>query len=178
VRPEQATGDDGSVLRSTEHVVARSAADLVADREPDAAVFDLRLLIEETAAPLAAAALGKGLLLEVKTAASLPARVVGDAACVRQVLFALLENAVESTETGEVVASVTSQESGSGRILVHFEISDTGPGMPPEGLDGAGGGGIERSRRLVELMDGRMECSSAPGLGSTLSFSVPLDLCD
>lgn len=142
------------------------------EREP----FDLRRVIDAAARSLAPAAGDKGLVLEVKTADALPARVIGHEPGIRQVLSALLENAVKFTERGEVVASVTAHETGSGRVLVHFEISDTGPGIPAQALDERTTGGLARARQLVELMDGRMECSSALGLGSTLWFRVPLDL--
>ncbi|MEX1142048.1 MAG: ATP-binding protein [Thermoleophilaceae bacterium] len=140
--------------------------------------FDLRQLIADTADPLTAAATAKELAIEVKTTDDVPREVVGDADGIRTVLAALLENAVTFTERGEVVASVTSRPTGSGRAVVHFEISDTGPGVPAEALDGSATGGLARSRSLVDRMDGRMDCASAAGLGSTICFDVPVDLRD
>lgn len=138
--------------------------------------FDLHALIADATGPLTAVARQKELAIEVKRAERVPREVVGDADRIGTVLTALLENAVTLTERGEVVASVTSRETGSGRAVVHFEISDTGSGIPPEALDGPTEGGLARARELVERMDGRLDCASAAGLGSTVSFRVPVDL--
>jgi len=174
VRPrEEATSQaDAAGDASVRPTVGRA----LGTTELDSAPFDLRRMIEATARPVVAAAGDKGLVLEVKTTEALPGQVVGHAPSVRQVLSALLENAVKFTERGEVVASVTAHETGSGRVLVHFEISDTGPGIPERALEERDTGGLAEARQLVEAMDGQMECASAMGLGSTLWFSVPLDL--
>ena len=75
--------------------------------------------------------------------------------------------------------------------MFHAEVSDTGCGMDaaalarlfgprkggrftPNGADGVGS--LRLAHRLVELMDGRLGCSSAVGMGTTTWFSVPLDL--
>lgn len=154
----------------------RSTPVPIAAAELDPEAFDLRHAIAAAAQPVATAAGEKGLVLEVRTADALPGQVIGHGSRVRQVLATLLENAVEHTESGEIVASVTARDTGSGRVLVHFEVSDTGHGIPAPALDGRTSGGLAEARLLVELMDGRMECASAVGLGSTLWFRVPLDL--
>ena len=77
-------------------------------------------------------------------------------------------------------------------MLFHAEVSDTGCGMSPDliarlfgprnggrftPLAGVSGGGtLGVVHRLVELMDGRLGCSSALGMGTTTWFTVPLDL--
>jgi signal transduction histidine kinase len=175
VKPREATTQAGRTHRDAAgEASARSASGALVELKP--APFDLRTMIDATAEPVVAAAGDKGLMLEIKTAAALPGQVIGHAPSVRQVLSSLLENAVKFTERGEVVASITAQETGSGRVLVHFEISDTGPGIPKPALEERNAGGLAEARQLVEAMDGRMECASAIGLGSTLWFSVPLDL--
>jgi signal transduction histidine kinase len=177
VRPREATTQAALTHRDVAGgASARSAPGPLRAAELESVPFDLRRMIEATAEPVLAAAGDKGLVLEVKTAEALPGRVVGPAPTVRQVLSSLLENAVKFTERGEVVASISAHETGSGRVLVHFEISDTGPGIPPPALERRDAGGLAEARQLVEAMDGRMECASAIGFGSTLWFSVPLDL--
>lgn len=177
MRPREAT----TQATLTHRDVAGGASARSASRPPDvpeleSATFDLRGMIEATARPVVAAAGDKGLVLEVKTGETLPGQVIGPMRSVRQVLSSLLENAVKFTERGEVVASITAHETGSGRVLVHFEISDTGPGFPAHAVEASAAGGLAQARQLVEAMDGRMECASAIGYGSTLWFSVPLDL--
>lgn len=177
MRPREATTQARRTHRDVAGgASARAAPGPLGPLELELEPFDLLRTIAATAETVVAAAAEKGLVLEVKTARALPARVIGNAESVRRVLSALLENAVEFTERGEVVASITAHGTGGGRVLVQFEISDTGPGIPGPALEGRRDGGLAEARRLVEAMDGRMECASAIGLGSTLWFSVPLDL--
>jgi signal transduction histidine kinase len=154
--------------------------------------FDVHRLIDDAAGRFAAPAQAKGLALEVKTAASVPQLALGEADWLLEVLCGLMDNAVRFTESGEVVASVTADSTGGRRILLHAEVSDTGCGMPADllarlfgprkggrftpvgGVDDVGS--LRVAQRLVELMDGRLGCSSALGMGTTTWFSIPLDL--
>lgn len=173
MRPSEVTGEGEGGLRTS---AVDGAGGSGTPTAPRLLPFDLHALIEEAAGPLTAAAADKQLVMQIMTSSDLPREVVGDAEGVREVLSALLENAVRFTERGEVVASVVARATASGRAVVHFEISDTGPGVPEEALDGSGCGGLGRSLRVVERMDGRMECASSAGLGSTMAFDVPLDV--
>jgi CheY-like chemotaxis protein/anti-sigma regulatory factor (Ser/Thr protein kinase) len=110
----------------------------------------------------------------------------GDATRVRQVLHALVGNAVKFTETGSVMATI----SGGGDQLV-FEISDTGPGMSPQRLGGlfghfdqndasatrrygGSGLGLGIARGLARLMDGDVTAESEPGRGSIFTARMTL----
>lgn len=173
MRPPEVTGEGEGGLRTSAEDGSGGPGAYPA---PELAPFDLHALIEEATGPPIAAAADKQLVVQIRTSSDLPRDVVGDAQGVREVLSALLENAVRFTERGEVVASVVARATSSGRAVVHFEISDTGPGVPEEALDGSGCGGLGRSLRVVERMDGRMECATAAGVGSTMAFDVPLDV--
>lgn len=152
--------------------------------EPAREPFELHSLLGSIAERFAAAASSKGVLLDVKVARSVPAVVLGDESGVGQALGELIDNAVEFTDAGEIVASVTCEESSHGRTLMHAEVSDTGRGIPHATLQQlferspSADGGLIRSQRLVELMDGRFGCSSELGIGTTVWFTVPLDLVD
>ncbi len=89
-------------------------------------VFDLRRLLEDALAPLAAAAAAKSLSLAVEIADDLPRTVAGDPDRLRQVLVNLLGNAVKFTAEGGVVLRA---EAGPG-ASVWLAVSDTGPGIP------------------------------------------------
>lgn len=146
-------------------------------------LFDVRLMIDETARRFAEPAREKGLALEIKTAPTVPARAIGEASWLQEVLAGLIDNAVRFTDQGEVVASLTSTQTAGTRTLLHAEISDTGCGMPAETLDGVfgvacdgAGGSLHVAQRLIDLMDGQLGGSSAVGMGTTMWFTVPLDL--
>ena len=190
--PREATEDKRTQTRVPRaDVLAWAAMDLADLPEIAFQVFDVHQLIDDAATRFAAPAQEKGLALEVKTAASVPPQALGEADWLREVLFGLVDNAVQFTDSGEVVASVTADRTSGQRVMFHAEVSDTGCGMDaaalarlfgprkggrftPNGADGVGS--LRLAHRLVELMDGRLGCSSAVGMGTTTWFSVPLDL--
>jgi CheY-like chemotaxis protein/anti-sigma regulatory factor (Ser/Thr protein kinase) len=127
----------------------------------------------------------------------MPERVVGDPNRMRQVLRKLAGNAVKFTESGSVSVCVEPEVSivpdavPSSTRMFHFEVRDTGIGIPTEKqalvfepfrqVDGSasrryGGAGLGLSicRRLVSLMGGRIWAESEPGVGSTFHFTVAM----
>lgn len=158
--------------------------------EPICHRFDLVTAIGSIADRYADAARAKGISLTVKTADSVPEAVLGDERRIDRALSALLDNAVRFTDEGEIVASVTCENALGDRTVMHVEVSDTGRGIPDETLEQlfdsgargvaaplpAGAGGLLQSQRIVELLDGRFGCCSELGTGTTMWFSVPLDL--
>jgi PAS domain S-box-containing protein len=128
----------------------------------------------------------KGLVLVVERHGELPPFVTGDAHHLRQVLINLLGNAVKYTDRGQVSLRIHAGDDNR----VRFEVSDTGPGIPREDQErvfhafyqtpageakGEGTGlGLTISREFVQLMGGELSLESAPGQGSTFSFSIPL----
>jgi signal transduction histidine kinase len=153
--------------------------------------FDLRSLIGSVGARLDPVAREKGISLALKLGTDTPVAVIGDEGELDRALCALLDNAVRFTDAGEVVASLNCEPASSGRTLLQVEISDTGRGISDETIEAlfnsaleAGEppapspdvGGLIRSRRAIELMDGRFGCCSELGTGTTVWFSVPLDL--
>jgi len=153
--------------------------------------FDLWELIETTAEILSARTRGKALELITHIAADVPQVVMGDPTRLRQILTNLLDNAIKFTACGEIVLRVERAESASQRPLVHLAVSDTGIGIPADKLEsifeifsqvdssttrkyGGTGLGLCISRRLAELMSGRMWAESTLGRGSTIHFTVEL----
>ena len=131
----------------------------------------------------------KGLSLACEISPGIPAEVTGDPARLRQILVNLLGNALKFTPSGSVLVRATREYGASHEIQVHFEVTDTGIGIPKEKQSiifqpfaqadgsmtrryGGTGLGLSISMRLVELMGGRMWMASEPGKGSTFSFSL------
>ncbi len=165
--------------------------------------FSLRHLLDDTLAPLAPLAHGKGLHLRVEVARDLPPRLRGDPLRLGQVLASLVGNAIKFTSAGEVVVSVFSAACGlaapslpakphAAEVLLSFEVRDTGVGIPPEQLQrifepfeqadtsptrrhGGVGLGLSLAARLVTLMGGRLDVQSQPGRGSTFRFCLHLE---
>ncbi|MGE5147449.1 MAG: ATP-binding protein, partial [Candidatus Eiseniibacteriota bacterium] len=121
---------------------------------------------------------------------AVPARVGGDPVRVRQVLLNLMSNAIKFTEHGHVALSVRVERRDAERTAMCFEIADTGIGMSDDQIArlfqpftqadasttrrfGGTGLGLAICRRLVAMMDGTIEVSSAEGLGSTFQVRLP-----
>ncbi|MGH2722175.1 MAG: response regulator [Actinomycetota bacterium] len=159
--------------------------------------FHLGTVVAEVVDMLAPRAHERGLELLAFIDPALPPLMTGDPARLRQVLVNLATNAVKFTEAGEVVVRAVPGEGGRGtggsgageEVVVRFEVTDTGIGIAAEDQPllfdsfyqvdtsaarrhGGTGLGLAISKRLVESMGGRIAIDSAPGAGSTFSFSV------
>lgn len=157
--------------------------------ELETAPFDLAATLKAAAAPFLAAALGKGVRLEVETDAD-HGHVLGDAHRVRQIVSNLVSNAVKFTTDGEV--RLTAERTPGG---VRLTVRDTGIGIEPEvcarifdkftqadasttrGYGGTGLG-LSISRELTELMGGSLSVASSPGEGSTFTVQLPLPVAE
>ena len=160
-------------------------------------VFDLRGCLEESLDLLSPRANEKKLDLAYESMDVIPAQVEGDAQRLRQVLVNLIGNALKFTERGGVVVSVekllpaANEAENSSALRLHFSVRDTGIGIPADRLArlfrpfsqadvstarkyGGTGLGLVISRKLVELMGGRMWAESMPGEGSTFHFTINL----
>jgi CheY-like chemotaxis protein len=155
--------------------------------------FSLNELLEKVTEMVAVRAHEKGLALVCEIAPKVPTDLVGDPTLLSQVLLNLVGNAIKFTESGEVALRVTPDADSSVPGAVRFTISDTGIGIPGEKLGavferftqadssttrryGGSGLGLTISKRLVELMGGRIWVESEVGKGSVFSFAVPLEI--
>jgi PAS domain S-box-containing protein len=154
--------------------------------------LDLRSNVDDVGSIMAFQAAAKSLELVVNVRPEVPERVFGDPQRIRQCLLNLVGNAIKFTPSGEVVLEVCCVGRQDGRALVHFEVRDTGIGIPEQSLDrlfqpftqadssttrrfGGTGLGLSIVRKLVEMMGGQVGAHSQPGNGSTFWFTLPLE---
>ncbi len=146
--------------------------------------FDLRSLLELAASLLRERAALHGIDLAIETADDVGS-VYADELRLKQVLLNLITNAVKFTGDGGSVV-VRAVREGT-EILI--TVTDTGIGVPEadrelifESFQQGGRGssreegtglGLTLSRRIVELLGGRMWLETEVGRGSTFGFSLP-----
>jgi two-component system, sensor histidine kinase len=153
--------------------------------------FDAIAVARDVLAQLRPMAAAKGLEIALHVDPELAEAEAGSAIAdpgrVRQILVALLSNAVKFTVRGRVEARI--ERSRVGRLAI--EIADTGPGLTAEelaeaftpfhriartsaGVPGAGLG-LSLSRQLARLMGGEIEAFSALGVGSRFRLEIAYD---
>ena len=117
-----------------------------------------------------------------------PKKLLGDDIRIKQVLINFLSNALKFTQKGgEIYYNVQYKES-----CLTCSIEDNGTGIKRENLEkifndfeqedisttrkyGGTGLGLSISSKLVSLMSGKIDVSSEFGVGSTFSFTIPLE---
>ncbi|WP_309735979.1 response regulator [Chamaesiphon sp. OTE_75_metabat_556] len=168
--------------------------------ELDNQPFDIRDCIEETLDLLAPKAAEKNLELAYLIYKNTPSWLYGDVTRIRQILVNLVGNGLKFTESGEVIVGVTAKQIKSideDAVLVpdeptyevRFVVKDTGIGIPQDKIDrlfkafsqvdssttrnyGGTGLGLIISRRLTELMNGKMWVESSGNGGSSFFFTI------
>ncbi|EJM62163.1 signal transduction histidine kinase [Pseudomonas sp. GM50] len=155
-------------------------------------VFEVRALVSSSIEMIRQNIQDKPIVLEALVSPDVPPLVKTDTNCLRQILINLLGNAVKFTEAGKVSLMVTTSGYGT-RARLEFSIRDTGIGIPMERQDSlfkpfaqfkgpasqrftGSGLGLSICKNLVEAQQGTLSFTSQPGVGSTFSFSLPMEL--
>ncbi len=157
-------------------------------------VFDPGSVLKEVVGMLMPKARDKGLALDFKSGNEVPTALVGDTVRLEQIMVNLGENAVKFTEEGGVSISVAVEEEKESSVVLHFMVSDTGLGIPPDKMEtifdsfsqgdgsstrkhGGTGLGLSLSRKLVDVMGGSIWAESEEGgPGSTFHVTLPFGL--
>ncbi|MCE1247314.1 MAG: ATP-binding protein, partial [Firmicutes bacterium] len=125
---------------------------------------------------------------------TLPDALYCDNKVLRQVFINLLNNAVKFTTKGKIIVTLSESEelkSVTGYSNILFFVSDTGIGIPEDKLESifdafdrgsksssrdfeGTGLGLSITKKLVEMMDGKIQVESKPGKGSVFSVHIPL----
>jgi two-component system, sensor histidine kinase len=156
--------------------------------------FAVRECMKQAVKTLEFVARDKGLTLSWSAGDDVPERLEGDPNRLRQVLLNLVNNALKFTASGSVRAEAALERLSGGRALVRFSVTDTGIGLsceqqkvifePFRQADGSvtrryGGTGLGLAicSNLAALMGGGISVQSAPGEGSTFSFTIDCPVC-
>ncbi len=153
----------------------------------------VRNSVEEVLDLLGPKAREKGLEIAYYIEPSVPKAVIADVTRIRQILMNLLSNGIKFTEKGEVVVKVKSREieieNEDKSYEIEFSVRDTGIGIPLEKKErlfkafsqvdasitrqyGGTGLGLVISKRLSEIMGGKMWVETEVGKGSTFYFTI------
>ncbi len=155
--------------------------------------FDLHNLLHTSVRMFTNRAEAKGLTLSCQIGLDTPYKLIGDPYHFRQILNNLLGNAIKFTEKGSVELRCHVKRRDEDKVLIRFEVVDTGIGIPEEVQErifekfsqadesttrrfGGTGLGTAITKQLVELMGGRIGIQSTPNIGTTFWFDIEFEL--
>ena len=155
--------------------------------------FELVPLIDHAVELFGPEAGRKGIDLAAYLAPGIARQLCGDAGRIRQILLNLIGNAIKFTKSGGVTLAVTMEDAAPADdgVVLRFEVSDTGTGIPAESLEkifgpftqadsstsrsyGGTGLGLAISKKLIALMGGHIGVESELGRGSLFWMTLPL----
>lgn len=157
--------------------------------------FDLFALINTTLRIFEAQATEKKIGLQETINPDTPFMLYGDPHKLRQVIINLVGNAMKFTDKGFVSLRVHPREERNGKVVLRFEVTDTGAGIAEDRLGqifdpfaqadssvsrkyGGTGLGTTICKHLVGLMGGKIGVQSMPGVGTTFWFDLPFRAVD
>lgn len=158
----------------------------------DISEVDLAELIENVYSSLRHAAEAKRIDFRMVATSKDTLRFYGDSVRLRQILLNLVQNAIKFTETGFVEIRFGYSATAADAFRLEFSVGDSGVGIDADALPnvfdpfnqadtsitrkfGGTGLGLSICKKLVELMGGNITVTSELAVGSTFSFSVPIE---
>lgn len=134
----------------------------------------------------------KRINFRIKKDSELPDILKGDSMRLFQILTNLVNNAVKFTEEGKVTLDIEVSSQTDDKVVILFQIIDTGIGIPVNKLDkifesftqansnttreyGGTGLGLAICKKLLEIMDSKLQVKSTEGEGSVFSFEVEFE---
>jgi len=150
--------------------------------------FDFRIMIESIGDLLAIKAHEKGLAYIPRIHPSIPSLLCGDPGRLRQIMINLIGNAIKFTEQGEVALFAELENETNTHIKIKVSITDSGIGIPEKHMNrlfksfsqadssttrkfGGTGLGLTISKKITEMMGGKIGVESSEGNGSTFWFT-------
>lgn len=161
----------------------------------DITTIDLRNLLNKIHSSFTHITQEKQISFEFSIASDLPNLILGDETKLIQLLYNLVSNAIKFTDKGFVKLNVSRKEEDQVRIVLHFEIIDTGIGIAPENLDtifeqfqqadnsitrryGGTGLGLSIVKRILNNFDSDIYVESKLGEGTKFYFYLTFSKVD
>ncbi len=159
--------------------------------ELDPIAFNMREMINDVASLMTQPAQAKELELIVNYDTQAQSHFIGDEGRLRQVVTNLINNAIKFTKEGHIVVDITVTGGREAANIINISVKDTGIGIEPDKIDtifenftqadssttrlyGGTGLGLSISRKIVEMMNGRIDVESTFGEGSEFRVTIPL----
>ncbi len=166
------------------------SAEQIKDSDVSYEHFDLRQCIHEICQLELPTIKMKGLELQIDVQETLPLYIVSDYTKLHRILLNLLGNAIKFTETGSIHITVEQLTEKNNNAQIKFSVIDTGIGIPLElqdkvfdrfyraslsakGVYQGHGIGLHIAQKYVTLLGGDIQLTSALGIGTTFSFTLP-----
>ena len=157
--------------------------------------YHLSSMVNDLVNMISVKAEDKGLKVEVEVDPGTPDKLIGDEIRIKQCVTNVLTNAVKYTETGTVTLHVGFREGEEDNIFLKFRVVDTGIGIKEEDLNKlfspferieeirnrtieGTGLGMSITKKLLAMMDTKLEVKSVYGEGSDFSFEVKQQLAN
>ncbi len=157
--------------------------------------FNLNKRIDGVLTALKKSAEAKHNILNYEFDSSLPQEVIGDSLKISQILINLISNSIKFTENGTIWVRVKNAEKTAKRVIVHFEVEDTGDGISKKKQNtifesfsqgslqinrkyGGTGLGLSIVKNLLELMGSKIFLESKLGEGSKFWFNITYDIAE
>lgn len=157
--------------------------------------FNLKKRIEEVLIALKKSAQDKNNKLILEYDDGIPQKIICDPVVLSQILINLVGNSVKFTENGEIILRVQKLSQTDSRVLLHFEIQDSGVGISLKKQKaifesftqgsiqinrkfGGTGLGLSIVKNLLSLLDSKVHLESEIGKGSKFWFDIKLNISD
>ena len=156
----------------------------------NAQTFHLRRLMDELSIFYEPEVKAKGLYLKFDMDSSIPDYLFGDPVRLRQILINLMSNALKFTKVGGVSVHVKMEDENENKMILHFEVKDTGIGIKKENLSklfkeysqaeettqinyGGTGLGLHITKNICEKMNAKIWVESKIDEGSSFHVKIP-----
>ena len=163
--------------------------------EIEKAPFNLKKRIDGVLIALKKSAEAKNNNIHYEYDSTLPNEVLGDSLKISQILINLISNSIKFTENGDIWVRVQNAEKTTKKVVIHFEIEDTGDGISKKKQNtifesfsqgslqinrkyGGTGLGLSIVKNLLELMGSKIFLESKLGEGSKFWFNIGYDISE